>query len=549
MERKEDTFKTETNNILAKVAGVLTFALLFIFPLYVEDRYANILRAKYRFYFTSVLAAFGVVVVLSLVFLFIDRMENGGARTKAWFARLSPKNWKEYFAPFEGALICFMAAAVISALQSEYFYESVWGNEGRYSGAFLLLVYGVSVFLIGRLFRFKQWYLEAFLISSLLVCFFGITDYFHLNVLGFKTGLSMESMNIFTSTFGNINTYTAFVVMAMGLAAVLYAAADTRKKMIWYYVCVVIIFTAAITGQSDNVYLALAVLFGFLPFYCFGTWKGIRRYVIMAASLLTIIWILGLMDASIKGNEAWQVIGLDGLARFAGGFSGTPVIAAILWALAAGLFALEKKRGVTGRTSSAGKTGDLAGKWPRRIWAAVVILTVVVILAVLYDANVAGHGERYGAAANYLIFNDSWGTDRGFAWRFAMELYDQFPFIHKLFGYGPDTFGILTTSYTGSTATKMYEDLGVIYDSVHNAYLQYLVTIGLAGLVSYLAFLILAIVWIVRRGRKSPAVMACAFAVCCYCGQAVVNIDLPAVTPVFWTLLAVGVAAVRTEKK
>ena len=137
--------------------------------------------------------------------------------------------------------------------------------------------------------------------------------------------------------------------------------------------------------------------------------------VIMAASLLTIIWILGLMDASIKGNEAWQVIGLDGLARFVGGFSGTPVIAAILWALAAGLFALEKKRGVTGRTSSAGKTGDLAGKWPRRIWAAVVILTVVVILAVLYDANVAGHGERYGVAANYLIFNDSWGTDRGFA--------------------------------------------------------------------------------------------------------------------------------------
>ena len=37
MERKEDTFKTETNNILAKVAGVLTFALLFIFPLYVKS--------------------------------------------------------------------------------------------------------------------------------------------------------------------------------------------------------------------------------------------------------------------------------------------------------------------------------------------------------------------------------------------------------------------------------------------------------------------------------------------------------------------------------
>ena len=535
MGKKDDTLKTTANSILSRIAGILAFALLFVYPLYVEDRYANILRAKYRFYFMSVLIAFGLILIFSLIFMFIDKMENQGKKTKAWMTKLLPKNWKENFPLFEGALICFMIASAISALQSEYFYEAVWGNEGRYSGAFLLLVYGISVFIIGRLFHFKQWYLEAFLVSSILVCLFGITDYFHLNVLGFKTGISIKSMNIFTSTFGNINTYTAFVAMPMGVAAVLYTAADTHKKAVWYYVCTVVAFTAIITGQSDNAYLALAVLFGFLPFYAFGTWKGIRRYITMLASLFTIIRVLGILDVTMKGSERGQVIGLDGLARVLGGFGGTGIIAVLLWAAAAAFcFAEQKKR-----------KGGTAGKWPKRIWAGVVILVVLAAAAVVYDANIAGHGERYGALANYVIFNDSWGTDRGFAWRFAMELYNQFPLSHKLFGYGPDTFGILTTNYTGSLATKMYEDLGVIYDSVHNAYLQYLVTIGPAGLVPYVVFLVSAMAWMVKKAGKSPAVMACVFAAACYCGQAVVNIDLPAVTPAFWTILAVGIAAAR----
>ena len=63
---------------------------------------------------------------------------------------------------------------------------------------------------------------------------------------------------------------------------------------------------------------------------------------------------------------------------------------------------------------------------------------------VLYDANIAGNSERYGSIANYVVMNDSWGTERGYVWRIAMEIYRDFPLSHKLFGHGPDTFGIIT---------------------------------------------------------------------------------------------------------
>ena len=63
-----------------------------------------------------------------------------------------------------------------------------------------------------------------------------------------------------------------------------------------------------------------------------------------------------------------------------------------------------------------------------------------------------------------------------------MEAYGKFPLKHKLFGYGPDTFGILTTDrFFGD----MINATGLIFDNAHNEYLQFLLTIGPIGLIAY----------------------------------------------------------------
>ncbi|WP_118246228.1 hypothetical protein [Clostridium sp. AM58-1XD] len=89
MDNKNTGLKTEANSIFAKIAGVMAFLLLFVFPLYVEDRYANILRAKYHFYYIVVLAALAIILIMALIFMFIDMMENGGAGTKESLRSLS----------------------------------------------------------------------------------------------------------------------------------------------------------------------------------------------------------------------------------------------------------------------------------------------------------------------------------------------------------------------------------------------------------------------------------------------------------------------------
>lgn len=112
----------------------------------------------------------------------------------------------------------------MSTVLSDYVFEAFWGNEGRFSGLFLLLLYGVSFLVISRLSDFRNWYLELFLVSSVLVCAFGITDYFNLNLLHFKDHIDPRQYSIFMSFMGNINTYTAYLSLMLGVSGLLFAS-------------------------------------------------------------------------------------------------------------------------------------------------------------------------------------------------------------------------------------------------------------------------------------------------------------------------------------
>lgn len=202
----------------------------------------------------------GLTVILKGSFLVLNRAERAERKKE----KTGLKNRMELL---DIAMLCFVAAASVSTLQSEYLYESFWGNEGRYSGLFLILIYGAGYFIITRFLDAKQWYLDAFLAAGILACLFGITDYFQMDLLGFKVNIAPEDYPIYTSTIGNINTYTSFVALVMGASAALFTAEKNLKRAVWYYVCTVIAFLAIIMGNSDNAYLSLAALFACLCYW------------------------------------------------------------------------------------------------------------------------------------------------------------------------------------------------------------------------------------------------------------------------------------------
>lgn len=511
-------------NYSSIINGVITFfiiLILLVFPLIYNNSYIDILVLRYQFYWVSVVVMLSICLVLSLIMLVIDKREHRGENTKMLFSKLLPKNWKKTFCPADISVIVFYIILVISTFQSDYFYESFWGNEGRYSGLFLMTLYVAVYFMISRFWRAKEWFLDIFLISGMVICYVGITDYFRMDVLHFRYKIAPEDWDIFTSTIGNINTYTAYIALILGLAAAWFGVSKSKIRVIWCYLCMVVCFYAIIMGRSDNAYLALAALFGFLPLICFKSRTGVRRYLLMVASFGAVVQSIVLI------NQAYadKVIGLDSLFQVIANFNGLMYFVAGLWVIYIAVYLLTKNK----------NKADEIGNVLVYGWAGLLLLFALVICFMMFDANIGGHAEKYGAIGKYLVFDDSWGTNRGYIWRKAIELYKDLKPMNKLFGHGLETFGILTKFKIGSEMPQLYEN-------AHNEYLQYFITTGATGLIAYVAFLGFAITRMWKCVKAKPYVIGCCFATICYITQAVVNISVPIVTPVMWLLLSIGMA-------
>lgn len=521
---EEDGIIVSWRKVNSEIASVFVLLILVVFPLAFKNYYWDILIFKYKFYYVSVLLLIVAVLANLSVYLYKDAKLYEWKNSREAFKRFSLKKVKIS----EWAMSAFLVSAIISTLQSEYLYEAFWGNEGRYCGLFIILLYGVSFFIITRCFHFKQWYLDAFLVAGLLASIIGIMQYFNYDPIGFKVGLSPEDYKMFASTIGNINTYTAYIALVTGVSMVLFCVEKNLIRKVWYFIAVSIFILALITGISDNAYLTLLALFGCLPLYLFVNVKGVKHYMVLVSVMFSEFYIIDMLNNKYPNH----VIGIEGLFEVISGVGYLPQL--ILCLLGATLI-LHVMDVAWANKKSDRKDGNI-GRW---IWLGFMILVMVVIIYIVIDVNIYRNIDKYGAIGRYALFDDNWGSTRGYIWRVALEIYDGFPIIHKLFGYGPDTFGILTVHGYYEEMTKVHYQK---FDSPHNEYLQYLLTMGVTGFISYLTFLMTSLYQMIRNAKKNPMVLAVVFAVLCYSAQAMVNIVVPIVAPIMLTLLMVGIS-------
>lgn len=508
----------KTDKKLEFLSVILGIYVLFIgigVPLIVKNRYFDILVVKYYFYSLSTILMFLLVLVCSAI--------TGKERVVTYFKKFSIKDFLKNMSIADYSVIIFILVAIISTFTSEYFYESFWGNEGRFTGLFLLSLYVISYFCVSRFWIYKSYYINLIMLTGILVCLFGISDYFRLDIFGFKAPMAPQQKDIFTSTIGNINTYTAYVGIIVAITTVLFATSKKNKNMVFYYICMVISFFAIIMGVSDNAYLSLAVLFAFLPIYLFEKKNGVLRYLIVLATFFSVIQCIEWINVLFMD----RVLGIDSVFNLVIGFGGLHFLVIGLWVLAITLYILNNKT----------KLGQMEyGKVLRYIWLGIMCVILLAVVYAFYDCNTSGDVNKYGKLSTYFLFDDEWGTHRGYIWRNVMECYNKFSPWKKFFGYGPETCGILLLQ---KTVGNKYDEL---FDNAHNEYLQILITMGLAGLTSYIVFILALIKRCFSFKKNDPYIIAIAFGIICYSVQAFVNLNVPIVTPVFWLILALSAA-------
>ena len=500
------------------LAGAFAAVIIGVFPLVFRDFYFDILNFKTYFYYWVVISFAAMFLVVNAAFLILS-IYLGCLRNPARGRRIDASDW---------SMLDFILIAGISTLQSVYPAAALLGSEGRFSGLLMWIAYAFMYFVISKNLRLRQWYLDLFLAAGMAACAIGILLYFDIDPIGFRTLMEPAQYYMFTSTIGNINAYTSYAALLSGASTLLFFVEESRIRKKWYLFCMSVSFFALITGMSDNAYLAILALIGLLPLYAFKNLKGVRTYTFILAVLMSEFWILQRL-LSPHSDAAGR---MGGLYRVISGSHYLIVLVAALWVIYVVLRRIVQKLP---------DAHPLMRDWNRGRWLWLAFLAAGVILTgfALYDVNVRGNAGNYGGLAQYLAINDDWGTHRWYIWRIGLERYSGFSITQKLFGTGPDTYGLVVMENDYDEMVRRY---GEFFDSAHNEYLQYLVTVGLAGLAAYLALLATSVCKMIRSAGKRPYVMAIAFAIICYAAQAAVNISVPIVTPVMLMLLAMGVS-------
>ena len=539
--------KRKLMNASNVIVGLWVMAMFTIFPLIYNDFYFDILQTKYYTVLTL-----SIIMILALIVIcgfaggfknFFDNLNKKGF--VVWF--------KEEFSIWDICIMVFwLMSALSTAFAGRFIMESITGDKGRYSGLLLISIYVILYFTVSRMFSFGKVYFTVFLAVSIPVCLFGYTDYFNMDILGFKEKISPEQWPIFTSTIGNINTYTAVLAFYIAIAGTLFITTPFKSdngrgesigKIVFYYVIMLMNFIALTMGTSDNGYLTLAAFFGIVPFVAFRTMEGVRRFLLTIFTYLLGIKIIQLINISYAG----KVLGISGLYDFISDFKYLDLIIVALAIVVIIMYVLEYRKKEKRRDNEA------LLRSLRYIWLAilVIIFAAIVFMGMKINSDVTAAKEKYGALADYFVFNDSWGTFRGYIWRAAVEEYMKFPLLHKIFGSGPDTFGLYIGLLRNEEMTSV---TGQFFDATHNEYIQFLFTLGPIATIAYILALILPSVealrtrlFYLRDNTMLPYLYACAIAVICYATQAVVNLNLPVVTPFLWIFLSIMVAILRDK--
>ena len=527
-------------------ALVTAFLLLMsaVFPLFVslyidgqfpfihfDDGFVSIRHQKY--YFFVAIAALGLIAELLLLLTRVsgEKKEPDGSRQAALLKSLSFTDW---------AAAALALSCALSTLFSPYISLAFWGEEtlgsfsvGRNNGLFLILLYVAVYFWLSRLYRFREIVFVALAASCSIVYLLTVLNGFYIDPLNmleqFKDSQPSVYMEFF-STIGNKNMLASFICVTLPASFVMAVLTETLRKRALYLTTSALGMMAMIIGDSDSALLGSAVFLAVMLVVFARRPARLKRYFLVLTVMLAAIGLLRLFSNLMHDNykelgDLTKGLLFSGKIYFV--LAGCAAVTALLYLLD------WKKPALTLPKAIPVALGVLFGG------AALSAFGVFLYFSVIDTTTDLGSMEKL------LRMNDAWGTHRGIMWLRSFKIFGEANLWQKLFGTGPDTFYFAFEPYF-----KELEEYGnTSTDAAHNEYIHYLITIGVAGLASYLAFVGSALVRGIKSAKANPFVLPCAAAAIAYLAQATVNIALPISTPLFIIFVSLCEAFARQAQE
>lgn len=493
---------------------VFVFFMFLIFPVFfTTDFYFNLNVSKLWFF----IGAESSLVIFFLFGLFSEQ-------------KTDIKNLN--FVKTDFAMIGLCIVSIISGFASIYFPNTLIGVNGRYNGVLTIVMYSVMYFIVTYFLKnnFEQIFL-LLAISSFLVYFLGILNCFGIDPFHAFDLIVAEQKNIFISTIGNRNFFSTFVCISLPIFVVMFCKLKSKGYVIFYGVVMLLGFFALYCSNTDSGFVGLFFVFAVASLFLINDISCFRKYLMA----ILIMIVSGMIFCNISESIYNSNLVHSGMLKALNNNFVLVFIAILL----VGVVTLTYIHHVS----------EFLKKNINKI--KIVVFSIYVVVAILYlvlfiwcsfmdgKFNIEGIDK-------YFKFSHSWGSYRGSAWICLLSIFPMLNLFQIFFGTGPDTIQFIFYRYYSS---EIQSGQILNFDSAHNEYLHYLITIGLFGCLMYIILVSCVIYYGFKMAKTSRYSLACVLSVLAYVVQGIFNISMISTTPIFFTILVLIIAQYRNSFK
>ncbi len=492
---------------------VFIFFMFLIFPVFfTTDFYFNLNISKLLFFI-------GSEIILLIFVLF-------GLLCK----KTDIKNLN--FVKTDLAMMGLCVVSILSGFASQYFPSTLIGVNGRYNGVLIIVMYSVMYFIITLFLKnsFEQIFL-LLAFSSFFVYFLGILNCFGIDPFHAFDKIIAEQKSIFISTIGNRNFFSTFICISLPIFVVMFCKLKSKGYVVFYGIVMLLGFFALYCSNTDSGFVGLFFALASASLFLINDITCFRKYLI---SILAMIFS-GIVFYNVSQlTSGFNLVHSGMLKTLNNNF--VLVFMAILLVIAITL------THISPISKSIEKN---INKIKIIIFSIYAIIVVLCILLFVWCSFMNGEFNIEGID-KYFKFSHSWGSYRGSAWICLLSIIPMLNLFQILFGTGPDTIKFIFYKYY-SNEIKSSQVLN--FDSAHNEYLHYLITIGFLGCLMYLFLVSCVIYYGFKMAKTSKYSLACVLSVLAYAVQGIFNISMISTTPLFFIIFTLIVSQYRNSFK
>ncbi len=522
VQEKKDPF-LEAMNIVKEVGILIFLGLMFyLFPFYSKNYYNQIGEAKFQFFKLFGIICFSFLLIISIITVIyrLSKMKEGSI--KDWFKNVSIT---DYFVAGYGVF------ATISYVFSDYKDLAFWGYDGWRMGLFAQIMFVLIYFYVSRFYKTKSEFVFGIFVAAFFVFLFGVLHRFQIDPLGYYTNMNLDfgTRIRFLSTLGNSNWYSSFlsILLPFGVFYYWYTNNKIVRSMLIAYLAMG--YASVVTQNSDSSFSAAFFVLVVLFYASFTSNEKMQRFLEVVLIMLVSFKGIGILQNIFPEQTA----GLDTLsyAMSKGMFTWFLLAAFAIIYILYRVFVKEEKFNIANY------------KWLKFIFMGIIAAGILALITVIV---LNSNGMLANQMTGYLLFNDQWGTGRGFNWRVCIETFFKMNLKSQLIGVGPDSFSRISSIFFAKELQEQWN--GSVLTNAHNEWLNIFVNYGVLGSIAYMGIFFTSFKRSMQQIGKEPYLLMTCLCIIGYVTHNLFCYQQVICTPFVFIFMGIGESIYRNRK-